>query len=296
MRKLLFIALCGACAAIAQELPRESLVPGGVAVIPLGENPSSPPEASFDGRRVLVIQSDGLWHAVVGLGLSTVPGEQKLHTRGVDGIERDYLFRVESKEYAEQRITLANARQVNPTARDLRRIARESKRMQAVFAKFAPGVAGNLILEIPADGELSGNFGLRRFFNGEARNPHAGIDFAAPVGTPVHAPEDGTVTLTGNFFFNGKSVFLDHGQGMISMMNHLSRIGVHKGQKVKRGDVIGAVGATGRATGPHLHWTLSLNNSRVDPMLFLPESAASAALDSGEPAATPNHTAPAMAE
>jgi murein DD-endopeptidase MepM/ murein hydrolase activator NlpD len=261
----------------AQELPRESLVPGGVAVIPLGEDPASLPEATFNGNKILVVQSDGLWHAIVGLALSTTPGEHRLHARGADNTERDYLFQVEAKEYAEQRITLANARQVNPTKRDLRRIARESKRMQAVFASYTPRAMGDLLLDMPADGELSGNFGLRRFFNGEARNPHAGIDFAAPTGAPVRAPADGTVALIGDYFFNGKSVFLDHGQGMISMMNHLSRIDVRKGDMVKRGDVIGAVGATGRATGPHLHWTLSLNNSRVDPMLFLAQPAAAAA-------------------
>lgn len=295
MKLLLAALLWGACAAVAQELPREALIPGGVAVIPLGEDPAAPPEASFDDKRVLVMQSDGLWHAVVGLALSTVPGEHKLHTRGADGIERDYLFRVEPKEYAEQHIALANKRQVNPTARDLRRIARESKRMQAVFASYTPRAVDNLVLDAPTDGELSGNFGLRRFFNGESRQPHAGIDFAAPVGTLVRAPADGTVAMTGSYFFNGKSVFLDHGQGMISMMNHLSRIDVRKGVTVKRGDVIGAVGATGRATGPHLHWTLSLNNCRVDPMLFLAEPASAVSPMDG-PAAGSTDAQPAMAE
>lgn len=297
MRLLLAALLWGACAAVAQELPRESLVPGGVAVIPLGEDPAAPPEASFNGTPVLVMQADRLWHAVVGLALATTPGEYQLHTRGADGMERDYLFRVEPKDYAEQHIALANKRQVNPTARDLRRIARESERMRAVFAAYTPRTVDHLVLDAPTDGELSGNFGLRRYFNGEARQPHAGIDFAAPVGTPVRAPADGTVALTGNYFFNGKSVFLDHGQGMISMMNHLSRISVRTGATVKRGDVIGAVGATGRATGPHLHWTLSLNNSRVDPLLFLAEPApAAVAPEEGATATGSTNAQPAMAE
>jgi murein DD-endopeptidase MepM/ murein hydrolase activator NlpD len=173
-------------------------------------------------------------------------------------------------EYAAQHITLKNKRQVNPSARDLRRIKRENERMRAVFAKYDSRPVNQAVFEQPADGRISGTFGLRRFFNGEERQPHQGVDFAAPTGTPVRAPADGKVALTGNFFFNGESIFLDHGQGVISMMNHLSRIDVREGQEIKRGEVIGAIGATGRATGPHLHWTLSLNNARVDPLLFLP--------------------------
>jgi murein DD-endopeptidase MepM/ murein hydrolase activator NlpD len=152
----------------------------------------------------------------------------------------------------------------------LRRIKRENERMRAVFAHYDARPVNQSVFEQPADGRISGTFGLRRFFNGEERQPHQGVDFAAATGTPVRAPADGKVALTGNFFFNGESIFLDHGQGVISMMNHLSRIDVREGQEIKRGEIIGAVGATGRATGPHLHWTLSLNNARVDPLLFLP--------------------------
>jgi len=110
---------------------------------------------------------------------------------------------------------------------------------------------------------------VRRFFNGEERNPHSGLDFAASTGTPIKAPAAGKVILVGDYFFNGKTVFVDHGQGLISMFCHLSAIDVELGQEIPRGGVLGKVGSTGRATGPHLHWNVSLNGSRIDPAIFI---------------------------
>ena len=121
----------------------------------------------------------------------------------------------------------------------------------------------------PVPGRQSSPFGVRRFFNGEERNPHSGLDFAASTGTPIKAPAAGKVILVGDYFFNGKTVFVDHGQGLISMFCHLSAIDVAVGQEIPRGGVLGKVGSTGRATGPHLHWNVSLNGSRIDPAIFI---------------------------
>ena len=123
----------------------------------------------------------------------------------------------------------------------------------------------------PAQGPTSSPFGLKRFFNEQARRPHSGLDIAAPRGANIIAPADGEIILTGNFFFNGNSIFIDHGQGLITMYCHMDKLDSQQGDVVKAGDIIGKVGSTGRATGPHLHWTVSLNNNRVEPLLFLAE-------------------------
>ncbi len=240
-------------------------VPGGVAVLNLGDG-SQPPQASFNGKPVMVVKEEGThWIAVVGIDLKTPTGEQTLSVN--DG--RTLSFTVQPKRYREQHIKLANKRQVNPLAQDLERINRELAEQNKAYATFTPGTPSNLLLDRPVSGPLSSPFGLRRFFNGEERNPHSGLDFAASLGTPIKAPAAGTVILVGDYFFNGRTVFIDHGQGFISMFCHLSAVDVKVGDKLARGAVLGNVGMTGRATGPHMHWNISLNGSRVDPAIFI---------------------------
>ena len=137
--------------------------------------------------------------------------------------------------------------------------------MRAEYLRFSEAGESPLPFLQPVDGPQSSAFGLRRVLNGEPRAPHSGIDIAAPTGTPIRNPAPGVVTITGDFYFNGKTVFVDHGQGLISMVCHLSRIDVAEGDEVARGAVLGLVGSTGRSTGPHLHWSVSMNGSRVDP-------------------------------
>jgi murein DD-endopeptidase MepM/ murein hydrolase activator NlpD len=245
-------------------------VPGGVAVLALGDADRAP-EVSFLDRRVLVVREEGKqWIAVVGIPLSVKPGEQQVVVSDARG-QRKLPFNVGAKEYVAQHITLKNPRQVDPNPDDMKRIEREMAEQSAANRTYLAGVTpSNLLLDRPVNGgRLSSPFGLRRFFNGKERNPHSGLDFAVPAGTPIKSPAAGVVVLVGDYFFNGKTVFVDHGQGFVSMFCHMSAIDVKVGDEVPRGGVVGKVGATGRATGPHLHWNVSLNDARVDPAIFI---------------------------
>ncbi|UZE33734.1 peptidoglycan DD-metalloendopeptidase family protein [Pseudomonas sp. B21-059] len=238
-------------------------VPGGVAVVDLG-SAAQAPKVSYQGKPVLVVKEQNNWLAIVGIPLTVKPGTQQISAGN-----RSLNFVVGSKKYPEQHITLKNQRQVNPNPADLKRIDGELAEQLRAYRSFSPNTPSNLLLDKPVNGPLSSKFGMRRFFNGEERNPHAGLDFAVPAGTPIKTPAAGKVILTGNYFFNGNTVFVDHGQGFISMFCHMSKIDVKVGQSLARGAVVGKVGSTGRATGPHMHWNISLNDARVDPAIFI---------------------------
>ncbi len=250
-------------------LPRADAVPGGVAVVSLNKTDEPAPRAYFGKRRVMVRKNRHHWEAVVGLPLNSKPGIQRLRIKSADGAQYYREFSITAKKYDTQYLTLKNKRMVNPSASDLKRIARERKIILGALATWndKPEVQSTFIL--PVDGRLSSPFGLRRFFNNQPRKPHSGLDIAAAEGAPIKAPAEGTVITTGNYFFNGNTVFIDHGQGLITMFCHMSRIDVKPGMHVNQGEVIGRVGMTGRVTGPHLHWSVSLNNTRVEPKLFL---------------------------
>jgi len=257
------------------ELPRESRVPGGIAILDLGPGDPPPAAVTFEGHRVPVRRVGERWVAIVGIPLDTAPGTAtaRLQVPGSEGGSRPIEFRVESKRYEEQRLTVANKRQVEPSKDDLVRIAAERKRIDAALDTYSEEFEPVFELAAPVEGRRSSSFGLRRFFNGQPRSPHSGMDIAAPTGTPVLSPEAGRVLETGDFFFNGNTVFVDHGQGLVTMYCHLSRIDVKPGEEVSAGARLGLVGATGRVTGPHLHWGVSLNRALVDPALFLPPPA-----------------------
>ena len=268
---LALLALLLSLPAQGQNLPRENPVPGGIAIIPVAPDSEPAPEVHFDNRRVLVMPHAGKWQAVVGLPLALAPGPQTLAIGDRAKPRQEFSFTVQPMTYAEQRLTVKEKRMVEPSARDLVRIAREQKIIRRVFATWTDQPFNSLRFAPPAPGRISSVFGLRRYFNDQPRQPHSGLDIAGPVGTPVAAPLAGIVAETGDYFFNGKTVFIDHGQGLVSMFNHLSRIAVKRGARVDTGDKIGEIGRTGRVTGSHLHWSVSLNDSRVDPALFLPE-------------------------
>lgn len=251
----------------ALALPRNSPVPGGVAVIDLGQAVQVKPVVNWGAQPIAVVLEKGRWFALLGIPLDTLPGELEIKvTQGVAVSTKTVAIQI--KNYPVQRLTIKNKRKVEPNPDDLVRIERERKVTEEVKRQFSEQIP-QTDFSLPAKGRLSSRFGLRRVFNGLPRNPHAGLDVAVGTGVPINAPADGIVANTGDYFFNGNTVFIDHGQGLISAYMHLSRIDVAYGQPVKKGQIIGAAGATGRATGPHLHWAVILNNTAVDPELLL---------------------------
>jgi murein DD-endopeptidase MepM/ murein hydrolase activator NlpD len=251
----------------AFELPEQRLVPGGVAVVPLGAA-AQRPRASLGGVPVLVVGDAAQWTAVAGISLAAKPGPLELNVRREGQPEARMPLTVAPAAYAEQRLKVAPGK-VDLSAADLARYDRERIHLAAVAATLSDTVPPTLRMRAPTVGPPSSSFGLRRFFNGQPRNPHSGMDIAATSGTPVVAPAAGRVIDVGDYFFNGLTVWIDHGSGLLSMLCHLSRTDVQPGDLLAAGDGVGAVGATGRVTGPHLHWSVSLNRAMVDPALLL---------------------------
>ena len=249
-------------------LPQSSPVPGGIAIITLPNNAASSPRAYYEEKPVMVLKSQNQWYAIVGIPLTAEPGEHTLRIE-TGGLKAQANFRVAAKKYKEQHLTVKNKRMVNPNAQDLERIEKERSFINEALKFWRDTDDVETGLTLPVQGRISSPFGLRRFFNKQARKPHSGLDIAAPKGTPIKAPAKGTVIETGNYFFNGNTVFIDHGQGLVTMYCHMDNIKVSKGQQLKTGEIIGSVGMTGRVTGPHLHWGVSLNDARVDPNLLL---------------------------
>lgn len=249
--------------------PRVSAVPGGVVTFRLAGAPDERPVVTLAGKPVLVARQEDAWLAVVGLSLDTAPGGYAIDVQQPGADPRQVAFSVSPKEYAVQHLKVAPG-QVNLSPENEARVARETEKVRAALDGFTSDAPATLRLKQPVPGRRSSSFGLRRMFNGESRRPHSGMDIAAPTGTPIEAPLAGRVVDVGNYFFNGNNVIVDHGQGLVTMYCHLSKIRVEVGQELEQGDVLGDVGATGRVTGPHLHWGVTLTGAMVDPALFLP--------------------------
>lgn len=253
----------------AQTFPDENPVPGGIVIMPLEYTGDQTPKVTYNKHRTLVIRQDQQWLTIIGIPLSAKIGQHEALIYDEHDRTRSQTFMIKDKQYRSQRLTIKDKRKVNPTAEDLERIKDERKRIDAALEHWSDQAPSHLTFTTPVEGIRSSSFGLRRYFNDQARRPHSGMDIAAPLGTIISAPADGKVINTGDYFFNGNSVFIDHGRGLITMYNHLDSIAVAEGQEIKAGDRLGTVGKTGRVTGPHLHWGVSLNDSRVDPALLL---------------------------
>ena len=248
--------------------PRARAVPGGVARLALGPARDRPQVFTRAGVPVLVVGDAIAWTAVLGIALVEAPGRSQVTVQVPGGPERQLAFDIAPQRYAEQRLNVA-PRTVDLSPENQARYERERDHQAVVMATFSTPLPAQLAMQVPVPGRRSSSFGLRRVFNGQPRNPHSGMDIAAPTGTPVAAPLPGRVIDTGDYFFNGNTVWLDHGGGLLSMACHLSTIGVVVGDAVQTGQRIGAVGATGRVTGPHLHWGVMLNRTMVNPALFV---------------------------
>jgi murein DD-endopeptidase MepM/ murein hydrolase activator NlpD len=259
------LSLSQASSSSLAQLRYTPIVPGGVAWIPLDNQDSGPPKIFYKQRRVMVLHDQGRWVALVGIPLDAKLGQHQVIDRKTG---RSYTFEVTSKTYKSQYIELKQKAYVTPNKQDLHRIQQEAKLIKAALATPWRAVSTSpLPLAQPVHGRLSSSFGLQRYFNGQARRPHGGLDIVAPQGKAVKASASGIVINTGHYFFNGKTVFIDHGQSVVTMYCHLHDTIVTVGQTIRKGQVIGHVGKTGRATGPHVHWSVSMNNTMINPLL-----------------------------
>jgi murein DD-endopeptidase MepM/ murein hydrolase activator NlpD len=225
---------------------------------------------TLDGRD-LRVGADGTF--LIGFGRD-VQGAT-LGVTYADGRSETRALAVEKRSWHIQRVDGLPQQTVTPNEEELKRIraegaqAREARMIDSAEPLFRTGFVW------PVIGPISGVYGSQRILNGEPRAPHFGVDIAAPAGTPVVATADGTVALAHDMLLSGKTLIVDHGYGLSSVYYHLSEIAVAAGDRVSKGQVIGKVGATGRATGPHLHWGMNLFDIRLDPALLVPPMPAS---------------------
>ena len=253
----------------ASGFPRPAAIPGGFAVVNLGAEKSAP-VVRFNGERVLVLGDQWGWLAIVGIPLESKPGRAPpLIIQYATGQPRVTHFTIGDKRYDAEYLTIKSD-QVNLTPADLARCDAERTHTQGVLRVYSDSAPASLLLIPPCLGIRSSTFGLSRFFNGEPRGPHTGLDIAAEIDSPVVAAGSGEIIDIGDYFFSGRTVMISHGRGFITLYAHLGKIDVKPRKRVTAGQRIGKVGITGRVTGPHLHFGVYLNAAAIDPGLFLP--------------------------
>jgi murein DD-endopeptidase MepM/ murein hydrolase activator NlpD len=209
------------------------------------------------------------WSGLVGIDLDTKPGHYVVTVTGLDAdgkaVSVEYPITVAPKEFATRRLTV-DERYVSPPREALARIRQESEKVRAIFDAVSPERYWTGPFALPVPGRSISGFGKRSVYNGQPRSPHAGTDFAGASGTPIRAPNAGRVVLAANLYYSGNTIILDHGHGLYSYFGHMSAFAAHEGEAVAADQVVGTVGATGLVTGPHLHWSVRLAGTRVDPL------------------------------
>lgn len=256
---------------VSLEVRARAIQPGEVVRLDIsGPRPVSALQVRAFDRVVPVVRVGAdRWRALVGIDLDVQPGNYlvAIDTTLEDGakVVHEQTLTVEGKEFPTRQLRVA-PQFVNPPPGVQARIERERRRLGALFRAVTPEARWEGPFQRPIEVGVISGFGVRSVFNGEPRAPHGGADFASPAGTPVLAPAGGLVVMAEPLYFTGRTVVVDHGVGLISLFAHLSRIDVRVGGGVVAGERLGLVGATGRVTGPHLHWTVRLQGARVDPM------------------------------
>ncbi len=254
-----------------------SVEAGGTLAVALDCPPAKGPareiHLAFADQRIAFFPhpaKDGTCVGLVAIPLNAAPGNGTLSLEWAEAGRRHtrtVAFRIVAGAYGEERLSV-DPRHVRPSPADLERIRREQEKLRRVYAAGIPERLWSSGFELPVPGEVNGAFGTRRVFNGELRSQHSGVDFRAAAGDPVRVSSSGVVRLAEELFYSGNAVLVDHGAGVFTSYSHLSRIHVEVGQRVETGEVIGLIGATGRATGPHLHWGVKVNAVTVNPLSF----------------------------
>lgn len=249
--------------------PNEQRSPGGIAKLYFNERP----DIFIDNKKqnVFTIRLKDRWMVLLPLSLYKGTQTQRVVSQ-TSSLIQVHLISLKPANYKKQYINVANKEFVIASEKTLERIKKESLRRKEKIKRFTPLYLNDVKMIKPLDSKLRHDFGRRRFFNGVAKNPHAGIDLRGKCGDKIKAPLAGHVILLGDLFYNGKMMLIDHGNGLISAYSHLSKICKEDDEWVKQGDYIAEVGMSGRVTGPHLHWSVYLNGEPVNPELFLEDA------------------------
>jgi murein DD-endopeptidase MepM/ murein hydrolase activator NlpD len=262
---LFLVALAAPASAISLVVDPPAVPVGGLAVV---HADAADARGTFEGKRLAFFPGGHGVVALVGIDLDHPPGRFALRVESAKSGAATVLLEVLAKQFPEERLTVPKTyTELDPAT--LRRVGREQKLLASLWPKSGPERLWEGAFVKPADGPPGSPFGLRRFFNGEPRSPHAGVDFRAPAGAPVAASNRGKVVLARELFFTGNTVVLDHGLGVFTLYVHLSELEAAPGRIVEKGAEIGKVGATGRVTGPHLHFAARVGDARIDPLSLL---------------------------